>query len=148
MSDDKKAVGEALQTALADLINLGLQSKQAHWNLTGPHFRPIHLQLDELVDLAREHADTIAERAVAIGFAPDGRPETVAREGQPDKFGAGPVKDTAVVAGITALLEAVSHRLREGINDTADPDPVSQDLLIAAAHDLEKQRWMFAAQIG
>jgi starvation-inducible DNA-binding protein len=146
MSDDRKAVGEALQTALADLINLGLQSKQAHWNLVGPHFRPLHLQLDEVVDLARGHADTIAERAVAIGFSPDGRPQTVTREGQPDKFPPGPVKDTDVAVGMTALLDAVCQRLREGIADTADPDPISQDLLIAAAHDLEKQRWMFAAQ--
>lgn len=38
--------------------------------VVGPLFRPLHLQLDELIDSWRELADTVAERAVAIGFAP------------------------------------------------------------------------------
>ena len=51
-----------LQAVLVDLLELQNQAKQAHWNLVGPHFRSIHLELDEVVDTAREHADTIAER--------------------------------------------------------------------------------------
>jgi starvation-inducible DNA-binding protein len=51
-----------LQKVLVDLIELHLQGKQAHWNLVGTNFRDLHLQLDDIVDLAREAADTIAER--------------------------------------------------------------------------------------
>ena len=42
-----------LQKVLVDLIELALQGKQAHWNVVGTNFRDLHLQLDELVDLAR-----------------------------------------------------------------------------------------------
>ncbi len=36
--EEQKVTGVALQRTLVDLIGLGLQSKQAHWNLTGPTF--------------------------------------------------------------------------------------------------------------
>ena len=48
-----------LQRVLVDLIELHLQGKQAHWNVVGTNFRDLHLQLDELVDFAREGSDTV-----------------------------------------------------------------------------------------
>ena len=67
-----------LQRVLVDLIELQLQGKQAHWNVVGTNFRDLHLQLDELVDFAREAGDTIAERMRALEATPDGRSDTVA----------------------------------------------------------------------
>src|ERR1700710_2566083 len=66
-----------LQRALIDLIELHLQGKQAHWNVIGTNFRDLHLQLDEIVDLARDSSDTIAERMRALNAVPDGRSDTV-----------------------------------------------------------------------
>jgi len=51
---------QSLQEVLVDLIELHLQGKQAHWNLIGTNFRDLHLQIDEIVDIAREASDTIA----------------------------------------------------------------------------------------
>src|SRR6185436_7556783 len=67
-----------LQKVLVDLIELHLQGKQAHWNVVGTTFRDLHLQLDELVDFAREASDTVAERMRALDVVPDGRSDTVA----------------------------------------------------------------------
>ena len=67
----------SLQRVLVDLIELHLQGKQAHWNVVGTNFRDLHLQLDELVDFAREASDTIAERMRALDAVPDGRSDTV-----------------------------------------------------------------------
>ena len=67
-----------LQKVLVDLVELHLQGKQAHWNVVGTNFRDLHLQLDELVDFAREGSDTIAERMRALDVVPDGRSDTVA----------------------------------------------------------------------
>jgi starvation-inducible DNA-binding protein len=145
--EDRKITGEALQTALVELIGLSLQAKQAHWNVHGPNFRPVHLHLDEVVAAAREHADTVAERAAAIGVSPDGRAETITRDAAKARFGSGPVTDKDVVKGMTQLLADVVARLREGIQETDQADPVSQDLLINAAHELDKHHWMFQAQM-
>lgn len=48
------ALAGRLQRVHVDLIDLHLQSKQAHWNVVGQNFRDLHLQLDELVEAARE----------------------------------------------------------------------------------------------
>ena len=144
--DAKNTVATALQGALVDLIDLSLLAKQMHWNLTGPHFRQIHLQLDELTALAREHADTIAERAVALGISPDGRAATVAKSTKLSQPENGWIEDGKVVATMTDILESIGNRMRERIAATDEPDPVSQDLLIAVAQDIDKQHWMFQAQ--
>jgi starvation-inducible DNA-binding protein len=144
--DARKATGTALQGSLVDLIDLHLLAKQAHWNLIGRNFRPIHLQLDDVVDLAREHADTLAERAVAIGVNPDGRARTVADSTTVRQLDAGYLQDDKVVAAITDVLAEMGKRFRERIKATDEADLVTQDLLISVAQDLEKQHWMFEAQ--
>ncbi len=142
----RKVTGTMLQDALIDLIDLHLVAKQAHWNLTGRNFRSIHLQLDEVVDLARDHADEVAERAVAIGVNPDGRSRTVADHTRLHQMDGGFINDDKVIAGMTDILGEMGARFRERIDTTEKPDPVSQDLLIAAAQDIDKQHWMFAVQ--
>ena len=64
---EQQVAGAALQAVLVDLVDLSLVAKQAHWNLVGPRFRSIHLQLDEVVDSSRLFSDTVAERAVTLG---------------------------------------------------------------------------------
>src|SRR5215217_940613 len=76
--EEREGLGYALQDVLVDLVDLALVAKQLHWNVVGPSFRPLHLQLDELYDVAREHADVVAERARALGWSPDGRRDRVA----------------------------------------------------------------------
>lgn len=143
---DRKATGDALQGALVDLIDVSLQAKQAHWNLIGPHFRSLHLLLDEVVAVARTHMDLLAERAIAIGVNPDGRPGTVVRTTHNDQIKEGYISDKDVINTFTALLGSVVGRFREAIEATDEPDPVSQDLLIQASRDLEEKHWMFQAQ--
>jgi starvation-inducible DNA-binding protein len=142
----RRVTGAALQESLIDLVDLHLTAKQAHWNLTGRSFRSVHLQLDEVVDLAREHADTVAERAVAIGVNPDGRARTIAEHTKLQQLEAGSLPDDKVIAAVTDMLGEMSRRFRERIEATEEADPVSQDLLIAVAQDLDKQHWMFAVQ--
>jgi starvation-inducible DNA-binding protein len=139
-------VGEALQGALVDLLDLSLVAKQVHWNVIGPRFRSIHLQLDEVVDAARLASDTVAERASAIGITPDGRAGTVAKTSGLDTVTDGWVKDGEVVDIMVAALDACITRMRERISATDEPDPVTQDLLIGITADLEKFHWMFQAE--
>ncbi|MEU4205202.1 MULTISPECIES: DNA starvation/stationary phase protection protein [Streptomyces] len=147
LSDDaRKVVGDALQGALVDLVDLSLVAKQVHWNIIGPRFRSVHLQLDDVVDTARAYADTVAERASAIGVSPDGRAETVSKTSGIDTVQDNWIKDAEVVRVVTDALGAVIARMRERIRVTDEPDPVSQDILIGLTADLEKHHWMFQAE--
>ncbi|MFC8829771.1 Dps family protein [Streptomyces sp. NPDC057137] len=143
---DLKLVGEALQGALVDLLDLSLVAKQVHWNIVGPRFRSVHLQLDEVVTTARQHSDTVAERASAIGVTPDGRAATVAAQSAIGTVPSGWIKDTDAVRTLVDGLSAVIVRMRERISVTDKPDPITQDILIGLTADLEKHAWMFQAE--
>ncbi|KUN23348.1 DNA starvation/stationary phase protection protein [Streptomyces antibioticus] len=142
----REVAGEALQSTLVDLLGISLVGKQAHWNIVGPRFRSIHLQLDEVVATARTYSDTVAERAAALGLPPDGRPETVAAAYALPGAKEGWVRDDEVVRLMVETLESAIGRLRDRIDATDKADPVTQDLLIGITAELEKQRWMFEAE--
>ncbi|WP_310725402.1 DNA starvation/stationary phase protection protein [Streptomyces sp. N2A] len=147
LSDEARGiVGNALQGALVDLVDLSLVAKQVHWNVVGPRFRSVHLQLDEVVASARTHMDTVAERAAAIGVSPDGRAATVAKTSGINEVQDGWVKDGDVVRAMVNALGSVIGRMRERIIATDEPDPVTQDILIGLTADLEKHHWMFQAE--
>ena len=136
-----------LQATLAELIDLALIGKQAHWNVVGPNFRSIHLQLDEIVDTARLSSDRVAERIATIGAAPEGRSGSVAASSQLPEFPAGQVHVEETVKRIGATIDTMAERMRARILRVGDSDPVSQDALIEASDALEKQAWMLRAQL-
>ncbi|AZS84751.1 Dps family protein [Streptomyces griseoviridis] len=145
---DLKTVAEALQGALVDLVDLSLVAKQVHWNVVGPRFRSVHLQLDDVVDTARTHSDTVAERASALGVPPDGRASTVATGSGIGVIPDGWIQDSDAVGTLVEALGAVIVRMRERVADTGEADPVSQDIFIQITGDLEKHHWMFQAENG
>ncbi|HEX5402908.1 MAG TPA: DNA starvation/stationary phase protection protein [Pseudonocardiaceae bacterium] len=144
----RDATGAVLQDTLADLVDLSLIAKQAHWNVVGTNFRSVHLQLDELVATARQYVDDVAERSSAIGVAPTGTAATVAKgSGLPD-YPTGWQADNATIGHIVTTLAAAIKRLRPRIEETEKTDLVTQDLLIAIARDLEEAHWMWQAQLA
>jgi starvation-inducible DNA-binding protein len=145
---ERDGVGQELEATLHELVDLSLIGKQLHWAVVGPLFRPLHLQLDELVESWRELADTVAERAVALGFVPDGQAEAVAAGSQLEPVARGPVEDHLVVRQLTHRIAEVSERVRVQMNRLGDVDLASQDVLIEVVRELEKQQWMLRAQRG
>ena len=136
----------ALQATLVELIDLSLQAKQAHWNVVGPNFRPLHEMLDEFADQYREWYDAVAERLTAIGVSPDGRVATISAQSLLDALPEGSLADRVLVPLIEDRLGDVTRRIRTRMEDLGEHDLVSQDLLIGVIHGLEKQRWMVHAQ--
>ncbi|MGW7354275.1 DNA starvation/stationary phase protection protein [Streptomyces sp. Z26] len=143
---DLKTVGEALQGTLVDLVDLSLVAKQIHWNIVGPRFRSIHLQLDEVVDIARQYSDTVAERASALGVPPDGRASTVAAGSAIGTVKEGWLQDSVAVGTMVAALSSTIGRARERMGAVGKADPVTEDVFIQLTGDLEKQHWMFQAE--
>jgi len=139
-------LSENLQQVLVDLIELHLQGKQAHWNVIGTNFRDLHLQLDELVDFARQGSDTIAERMRALDAVPDGRSDTVAAATTLPDFPAYEHSTTEVVDLITARTYTAVDTMR-AVHDAVDAeDPSTADLLHQLIDGLEKQAWLIKAE--
>jgi starvation-inducible DNA-binding protein len=135
-----------LQRVLVDLVELHLQGKQAHWNVIGSNFRDLHLQLDELVDAAREASDIIAERMRALDAVPDGRSDTVAATTSLPRFPANELNTGDVVDLVTALTYATVDTIRD-VHDAVDAeDPSTSDLLHEIIDSLEKLAWMIKSE--
>ncbi|MEM9700865.1 MAG: DNA starvation/stationary phase protection protein [Planctomycetota bacterium] len=142
---DAQTVCTALQKTLVSLIDLGLQSKQAHWNLYGPNFQSLHEKLDGIVETARVSSDEVAERMNQLGIAPDGRRNAVAEssplENYSDQFE--PVPQALHLIG--DRLHTAVETLRRARETVAEPDPMTEDLLIAISQQLEEHLWMIQA---
>ncbi|HEX3733271.1 MAG TPA: DNA starvation/stationary phase protection protein, partial [Mycobacteriales bacterium] len=75
----------------------------------------------------------------------DGRIKTLADSLHTPQLEAGYLTDEVVVSEVTDLLLVIVNRFREYVRKTDEPDPVTQDLLIATTQQLEQQHWMFQA---
>ena len=144
---EREGVGQELQATLVELVDLSLIGKQLHWTIVGPHFRPSHLQLDELVDSWRELADTVAERGVALGFVPDGQASAVATGSSLGPVSHAALEDHGVVRDLAHRIAEVSELVRGRMNRLGEVDLASQDVLIEVVRELEKQQWMLRAQL-
>jgi starvation-inducible DNA-binding protein len=144
--DAPPSLPKDLQRVLVDLIELHLQGKQAHWNLVGTNFRDLHLQLDEIVDIAREASDTIAERIRALNAVPDGRSDTVTASTTLPAFPPAEQTTTDTVEFITTAIYAAVDTLRTVHDDVDTVDPSSADLLHTIIDALEKAAWMLKSE--
>lgn len=134
-----------LQACLADLIELQLQSKHAHWNVVGRDFRSIHLALDDIASLARNSGDDVAERIRALEGVPDGRSEKVTATHSLPQLSGELLRTEVVLDLIADRLGATIKTLRESRTAIGRHDPPSADLLSGIVLSLEKQRWLLRA---
>ena len=147
-NESRMVVAEQLQQSLVNLLDLGLQLKQAHWNLRGSHFRPVHLELDEIVENVRESSDAVAERLATIGIPADGTVQGIVENSQLAACRLGFTSVEAVIEMVKECLFLVVNGLRNSIALLSDEDPVSEDLLIGVSASLEKHLWMIQSQLS
>jgi starvation-inducible DNA-binding protein len=144
---ERDEVGNLLQDTLVELVDLSLVGKQLHWSVVGPHFRSLHLYLDELVDSWRELSDTVAERAVAVGSFPDGQAAAVAAREDSPSLDRGAISDQGVIRELATRLTDSCERIRGRMDRLEDVDAASQDVLVEVIRALEEQLWMVRSQL-
>src|SRR5437868_13937569 len=77
---------EQLNRRLADAIDLQLQSRQAYWNVKGPHFMALRELFDQLAQAVEEYANLIAEHIVQLGGKAEGTAHAVADRSSLDGY--------------------------------------------------------------
>jgi len=140
-------VGHELQATLVELVDLSLLGKQLHWNIFGRPFKPLHEHLDELVDSWRDLSDTVAERAVALGVAPDGQVAAIVAGSGIDPVDAGSLDTDTATRQLVERLADVDERIRARMDRLGEIDLASQDVLIEVVRELEKQLWMLRSSL-
>jgi starvation-inducible DNA-binding protein len=146
--DVTTAVAQFLAPVVVDLQALAVDGKQAHWHVRGQNFQAVHELLDDVVDHAREYADTAAERIVALGLPVDARVQTIAAKTTTPKLAEGFQQSDAIIAQVIAQIDATLVTVRTAIDELGEPDAASQDVAIEIARGLEKDRWFLFAHVA
>ena len=147
-ADAVTGVAQFLAPVVTDLTALYVDGKQAHWHVRGANFQAIHLLLDEVVEHAREYADTAAERVVALGLPLDVRIQTVGLKATNPQLTAGFQQSDTVIAEVIASIDATLVTVRTAIDELGERDAASQDVAIEIARGLEKDRWFLFAHLS
>jgi starvation-inducible DNA-binding protein len=102
----RRKVTPLLSERLAEPIDLSLQAKQAHWNVTGPSFSTLHALFDSIASVAAGHADEIAERLAALGGTAEGTIAAVSKRSRLPAYPLATVRGTDHLAAMAVVLAA------------------------------------------
>ena len=137
----------ALQQTLTELQQLQLQTKQAHWNVSGTLFYPLHELLQDHYEGVAKYADEVAERLQGIGVSSDGRANTIVRTSRIPEFPGGFVDDAQVIQWFAQYYRVTSDEIAQAIKATEDKDPTTSNLLQEVQHAIDKYQWQMRAMI-
>jgi len=137
-----------LNQQLADTIDLDSQIKQAHWNVKGMHFIPLHRLFDELAGDFSRYADMIAERATALGGRAEGTARIAAANSRLEEL---PIELTHGKDFLTALVARFAEyaaSTRSAIGRSADRnDAATSDLFTEISREVDKSLWFIESHL-
>jgi len=138
----------SLNVHLANAIDLQLQAKQAHWNVKGPHFMPLHELFDKVAEAAESFVDDLAERCVQLGGSALGSAAVVAKKTElpayPDSIVDGRDHVRAMVNTLGTFAQAVRAAIDEA-TELGDAD--TADLFTEISRKTDKLLWFVEAHL-
>jgi starvation-inducible DNA-binding protein len=145
---DLKAINQGLAQVLADTFTLYVKTQGYHWNVTGPHFRSLHLAFEEQYLELRAAADVLAERMRALGALAPGSfaeftelasvKDHVPTE-NPDTMVKNLLKDHETIARLVRPLVEVAEDAKDG---------ATADLFNARLQAHENAAWMLRSLLA
>jgi starvation-inducible DNA-binding protein len=144
---DGNKVADLLQKQLSTYNDLHLTLKHVHWNVVGPNFIGVHEMIDPQVELVRGYADEAAERIATLGKSPLGTPGAILKDRTWDDYSVERDTVQAHLAALDLVYTGVIEDTRKIIETLEDLDPVSQDMIIGHAAELEKFQWFMRAHL-
>ena len=147
-ADDREMLVELINQQLADTFDLMSQTKQAHWNVKGANFIALHKLFDEFADRLKDHVDTIAERATALGGTAHGTARMAAKNSRLPEYPPDAVNGQHHLTALADRYAAVAKSTREAINKADDiGDPTTADLFTQISGDLDQDLWFIEAHL-
>src|SRR5947199_6404579 len=103
---------DLLNRRLADAIDLQLQSRQAYWNVKGPHFMALRELFDKVARGVEGYANLIAEHIVQLGGMAEGTAHAVAGRSSLDGYLLASADGSSHIDALTATLAAFGKHAR------------------------------------
>ena len=146
--DLRITIVKLLNERLADAIDLQLQSKQAHWNVRGPHFISLHELFDKVAEEVEEYIDTIAERTTALGGVAEGTLSAVSSRTKLPAYSLTISDGHDHVDALSKSLAAFGKNVRTAIETAAQAgDADTSDLFTGISREVDKQLWFVEAHL-
>jgi starvation-inducible DNA-binding protein len=146
-SDAAERVIKLLQDRLNSLNDLALTLKHVHWNVVGPNFIAVHTMLDPQVEAVRAMVDETAERIATLGGSPSGTPGALVAQRDWDDYSIGRAGTQEHLGALDVVYAGIIEAHRGAIDTTEELDPVTQDMLIGQAGQLEQFHWFVRAHL-
>ncbi len=136
-----------LQTCLHNLNDLHLTLKHAHWNVVGPKFISVHEMFDPQVDSVREMTDTVAERMATMGVPPVGTPGALVKDRDWEDYSIGLAQASEHLGALDLTYSRVIENHRRVMEIAGEIDPITEDILIGQAGEMEQYQWFVRAHL-
>ena len=137
-----------LNQALAELIDLQLQAKQAHWNVKGPNFIALHELFDTVSADAAAFADSVAERITALGGQAEGTINVVGRRTTLRAYPVEIVAGRDHVEALSTSMAVVGKSIRSSIDRAVElGDADTADLFTEISRGLDKKLWFVESHL-
>jgi starvation-inducible DNA-binding protein len=137
-----------LNARLADAIDLGAQTKHAHWNVKGPNFIALHELFDKVAESVEGHIDELAERVTALGGTAHGTIGAVARATTLKPYPEDISEGLAHVEALSSALAAFGAKVRAAIAATDKlGDADTADLFTGVSRENDKYLWFLEAHL-
>ncbi|MEO7397209.1 MAG: DNA starvation/stationary phase protection protein [Ilumatobacteraceae bacterium] len=146
-AEDGAQVVSVLQERLCALIELGLTLKHIHWNVVGPSFVGVHEMLDLQYAGVQAQIDATAERIATLGGVPNGLAGNLVANRSWDDYELGRADSQGHLGALDLVYRGIIEDHRAAIEATADPDPVTQDMLIGQTGVLEQYHWFVRSHL-
>ncbi len=131
---------------LADVIDLQMQLKQAHWNIKGPHFIGLHELFDKIAEDVETYVDEIAERAVQLGGIAQGTVRTAASRSRLEEYPLDIADGATHVEAVAKALSTFGREARVSIEEAdALDDADTADLFTEVSRRIDKWLWFVEA---
>ena len=133
---------ELLNRRLADTIDLQLQSRQAYWNVKGPHFMALRVLFEKVSQGVEEYADQIAEHIVQLGGIAEGTAQAVARRTSLDEYWLATTNGQGHIHALSTTLTAFGKHARYASEQaTLLQDTDTADIFTEIARGIDKWLW-------
>lgn len=146
--DRRTELIKLLNDRLADVLDLHLQAKTAHWNVRGPDFFQLHELFDTIAEHAEDHADLIAERQAALGGVAESNVQTVSKKTTLPAYSLTISSGRDHVEALAMALAACGKQARAAIdrsNELGDAD--TADLFTEVSRQTDKDLWFVEAHL-
>jgi starvation-inducible DNA-binding protein len=146
-ANNRKQTAKELSKLLADSYTLYLQTHNFHWNVTGLHFRELHLMFEEHYTELAIAVDDIAERIRTLDFVAPGTYKEFAKLSSIEEVEGVPTANEMTII-LTESHERVIRTARDVLKVAQiSPDESTVSLVSDRMRVHEKIVWMLRAMV-